>query len=152
MTLTMKVILLKEVKALGKQGDVVDVTDGHARNFLFPQNLAVSATADALHKKKSVEEHKQKAAHKELTVSGDLAAQLDGHEVLIEQKVNDNGTLYGAITQIQIAAALKKDGFKQIDPSMIQLNEPIKEPGDATAKIIFPHGFEAEVRVIVEGK
>lgn len=147
----MKVILLKEVKALGKQGDVVDVTDGHARNFLFPQNLAVSATAEALHKKKTFEEQKQKAAHKELTTFGDLAAQLDGYEVMMEGKVSEGGTLYGAISGSQIAAALKKAGFKQIDPSMIQLDEPIKEPGEATAKIVLPHGFEADVRVIVEG-
>jgi large subunit ribosomal protein L9 len=148
---TMKVILLKEVKVLGKQGDVVDVTDGHARNFLFSQNLAIAATAEALHKKTFVEEQKQKSAHKELSVYGDLAAKLDGYEVLIEQKMNENGTLYGAVTLLQIAAALKKDGFKQIDLSMIHLDEPIKEPGEVSAKIVLPHGFEAEIRVIVEG-
>ncbi len=148
----MKVILLKDVQTLGKQGEVVDVTDGHARNFLFPQNLAVSATTEALLKKKAVEEQKQKAAHKELSLYGDLAAQLDGHEVLIVQKMNENGTFYGAVSEQQIADALKKDGFKQIDKSMIQLDEPIKEPGDATAKILLPHGFESEIRVTVEGK
>lgn len=148
----MKVILLKEVKTLGKQGEVVEVSDGHARNFLFPQNLAVSATAEALSKKKTIEEQKKKTAHKELSVYGDLAAQLDGYEVMIEGKVNESGTLYGAITGAQIASALKKNGFNNIDPSMIQLDESIKEPGEATAKVVFPHGFEADVRVVVEGK
>lgn len=148
----MKVILLTDVKTVGKQGQVVDVTDGHARNFLFPQNLAVAATAEALQKKKQAEEAKKKEAHKELSFYGDLAGKLDGEEVLMEQKMNDNGTLYGAVTELQIASALKSQGFKQIDKSMIQLEEPIKEPGETSVKVVLPHGFEAEVKIIIEGK
>lgn len=148
----MKVILLKDVKTVGKQGQVVDVTDGHARNFLFPQNLAVAATSEALQKKKQAEEAKQKQVHKELSVFGDLAGKLDGEEVFMQQKMNDNGTLYGAVTESQIASALKSQGFKQIDKSMIQLEEPIKEPGETSVKIVLPHGFEAEVKIIIEGK
>lgn len=148
----MKVILLKDVKSLGKEGQVIEVSDGHARNFLFPQNLAVSATPDALRAKKEREERLQREAHKELSVYGDIAAKLDGHEVVIEQKMSDSGVFYAAVTQQQIADALKKDGFKQVDKSMIALEHPIKEPGEATVKISFPHGFEAEVRVVIEGK
>lgn len=131
---------------------MIEVSDGHARNFLFPQNLAVSATPDALRAKKEREEREKKAAHKELSVYGDLAAQLDGFELTLEQKMSEHGTFYGAVTQQQIADALKKEGYKQIDKSMITLDHPIKEPGEATVKVSFPHGFEAEVRVIVEGK
>ncbi|MBI5370325.1 50S ribosomal protein L9 [Candidatus Uhrbacteria bacterium] len=148
----MKVILLVDVKALGKQGSIVEVSDGHARNFLFPQNLAVAATPEALEKKRLREEALKKESHKELSLFGDLAAKLDGHEVLIEQKMNDNGTLYGAVGATQIASALKKDGFKQIDSSMIHLDEPLKEPGEYAAKVVLPHGFEADIRVIIEGK
>lgn len=152
MPIAMKVILLKEVKTLGKQGEVVDVTDGHARNFLFPQNLAVAATSQSLQKKKQTEDTKQKAAHKELSLYGDLAAQLDGEEVFLEQKMNASGTFYGAVNELQIANALKSQGYSQIDKSMIQLAEPIKEPGETLIKVVLPHGFEAEVRVVIEGK
>ena len=148
----MKVILLKNVKPLGKEGQVVEVSDGHARNFLFPQNLAAQATPDALRLKTQREEKVQKEAHKELSMYGDLAAQLDGYELVIQQKVNEGGTFYGAVSEQQIADALKKAGFKQVNKSMVTLEHPIKEPAEETVKIHFPHGFEAEVRINVEGK
>jgi large subunit ribosomal protein L9 len=148
----MKVILLTDVKTVGKEGAIIDVSDGHARNFLFPQNLAIAATVEALRKIKEREEAKKKAAGKELSVSGDLAQQLDGYELIMEQKVNDQGTFYGAVTDQQIVSALKHEGFKQIDKSMIKLDHPIKEPGEFVVKVLLPHGFEAEVKIIVEGK
>ncbi len=151
-TPVMKVILLKDMKSLGKEGQVIEVSDGHARNFLFPQNIAVSATPEALRTKKDKDEKQKKESHKELSVYGDLAEQLDGYELILEQKMSESGTFYGAVTQQQIADALKKKGYKQIDKTMIALEHPIKEPGEVTAKINFPHGFEAEVRVAVEGK
>ncbi|MBI4714321.1 50S ribosomal protein L9 [Candidatus Uhrbacteria bacterium] len=148
----MQVILLSDVKTLGKEGMVVEVSDGHARNFLFPQNLAIAATDEALRKLKERDEALKKEAHKDLSVYGDLAQQLDGYELILTQKVNEQGTFYGAVTDQQIASALKQEGFKQIEKSMIQLVEPIKEPGEISIKILLPHGFEAEVKIIVEGK
>lgn len=150
--MNMKVILLADVKTVGKEGAVIEVSDGHARNFLFPQNLAIAATAEALRKIKEREEAKKKEAGRELSIYGDFAQQLDGYELIMEQKVNDSGTFYGAVTDQQIVSALKKEGFKQIDKSMIKLDHPIKEPGDFVVKILLPHGFEAELKVIVEGK
>lgn len=148
---SMKVILLEDVKAIGKEGQIVEVSDGHARNFLFPQHLATPATLEASRIRRECEEKQKREANKELSMYGDLAAQLDGYEVVIKQKVNESGTFYGAVTQQHIADALKKEGFKQIDKSMIALDNPIKEPAEETVKINFPHGFEAEVKVIVEG-
>lgn len=148
----MKVILLSDVKSLGKEGDVVEVSDGHARNFLFPQNLAIAATQEALQKRKEREEAKKRTANKELSIYGDLAQKLDGYELILEEKVNDQGTFYGAITDQQIASSLKREGFKQIEKSMIKLDDPIKEPGEFSVKIVLPHGFEAEIRIIAEGK
>lgn len=148
----MKVILLKDVKALGKEGSVVEVSDGHARNFLFPQNLAIAATEEALQKLKEREEGKKRESNRELSIYGDLAQRLDGFELVLEEKVNDQGTFYGAITDQQIAGALKKEGFKQLEKSMIKLDDPIKEPGEFSIKIVLPHGFEAEIRIIAEGK
>ena len=148
----MKVILLKQVKSLGQEGDVVEVSDGHARNFLFPQNLAVTATPEALRARKEREEKQKQAAHKELSRFGDLAAQLDGFELTIQQKMNDKGTFYAAVTEQQIVDELKKNKFKGIEPDMITVAHPIKEPGETPVKVSFPHGFEAEIRVVSEGK
>lgn len=148
----MKVILLSNVKTLGKEDDVVEVSNGHARNFLFPQNLAIAATEEALRKKKDRDEAKKREVNKELSVYGDFAQKIDGYELILEEKANEQGIFYGAITDQQIASALKHEGFKQIEKSMIKLDEPIKEPGEFLVKIVLPHGFEAEVRVIVEGK
>lgn len=147
----MKVILLKDVASLGKEGDVVEVSDGHARNFLFPQILAISATADTLRKREEKEQSLKKENQKEVGKVRDLAQKLDGEEVVIQEKMSDGGTFYAAVTAKTIADALKKNGFK-VPAELIQLKAPIKEPGETSVNVQFPHGFEAEVRVIVESK
>lgn len=147
----MKVILLKDVVSLGKEGDVVEVSDGHARNFLFPQILAVSATPDTLRKRAEKEQAVQRSSHKEISVMGDVAQRLDGTEIVIEEKMSEGGTFYAAVTAKSIADALKKKKFK-VTPDMIKLAAPIKEPAELTVSVNLPHGFEAEVRVIIEGK
>lgn len=147
----MKVILLEDVKDLGKEGDVVEVSDGHARNFLFPQNMAVVATDAALQKRKEKEKAMSKKEHKEVSMTGDLAAQLDGYELILEEKMNDSGVLYAAVTKEMIAKALKKAKLK-VDVSGIALEAPVKEPGEYEVGISLPHGFEAQIRLIIEGK
>ena len=82
----MKLILLKDVETLGREGDVVEVSDGHARNFLLPQNLAVPATKDVLHKRDEREKKVVREKHKELSVAGDLAHRLEGNEVVLSEK------------------------------------------------------------------
>jgi len=147
----MKVILLQDVKTLGKEGNVVEVSDGHARNFLFPQNLAVPATPDALKKREEREQAAKRVVHKDVSLAGDLAQRLDGQEFLIQEKMSEGGTLYAAVTAKTIADAIKKKKFK-VTPDMIKLSEPLKEPGEIIVTVQLPHGFDAEVRIIVEGK
>lgn len=147
----MKVILLKDVKELGKEGDVVEVSDGHARNFLFPQNLAVAATADGLKKKADRQAALSKKEHREMSVFGDLAASLEGFELIMQEKASDAGVLYASVTGKGIAGALKKEGLK-IDPEWVELAHPFKEPGEYTVNLSLPHGFEAEIKVIIEQK
>ncbi|MBI5794262.1 50S ribosomal protein L9 [Candidatus Uhrbacteria bacterium] len=147
----MKVILLSSVKPLGKEGEVVEVSDGHARNFLFPQSLAVPATAEALKKRTEREKIAAGKSNKALSMAGDLSHKLEGHEVLLQEKVSEGGVLFGAVTGKMIASALKKDGFA-VDPDWIELKSPIKEPGEYTATVNLPHGFEAEMKIIVEAK
>jgi large subunit ribosomal protein L9 len=147
----MKVILMKDVKDLGKEGDIVDVSDGHARNFLFPQNLAVAATADTMKQKAQKENALSLKVHKEMSVAGDLAAKLEGFELVIREKVSDGGVLYAAVNKKEIASALKKEGFK-VDPEAVVIKEPIKELGEYTVSVNLVHGFESEIRIIIEEK
>ncbi len=147
----MKVILIRDVKSLGQEGDVVEVSDGHARNFLFLQNLAVQATPEALQKRKEQEESKQRQVNKDVSVAGQLAKELDGQEIVIKEKVNEGGVLYAAVTSKTIAKALKELGHK-VKPDMIKIADPIKELGTHTVMIELNHGFEAEVSVSIEEK
>jgi len=147
----MKVILIRDVKSLGKEGEVVEVSDGHAQNFLFPQNMAVQATPEALQKRREQETAQKRQSHKELSSSGQLAKDLDGQEILLQEKVSDGGVLYAAVTDKSIAKALKAKGLK-VKSSMVKLKEPIKEPGEHMITVELNHGFEAEVKVIIEEK
>ncbi len=146
----MKVILLEDVKTLGKQDQIVEVSDGHARNFLFPQNLAVSATEEGLRKIKDRETIAKKQSQKAIVAIGKVAERLDGHELFLEEKVNEDGVLYAAVTKKTIAKALKKAGF-EVHEEMVDLKEPIKNPGTKTITIELPFDFEAEIRLTIEG-
>ena len=146
----MKVILLENVASLGKQDAVVEVSDGHAQNFLFPQNLAVPATEEALRNMKERETIAKKQSQKAIVAMGKVAEKLDGYEITIEEKVNEDGVLYAAITKKMIAKALKKAGF-EIEEEMVQLSEPLKSPGTKTLTIELPFNFDAEVRLTIEG-
>lgn len=147
----MKVILLEEIKTLGKEGSVVEVSDGHARNFLFPQNLAVPATEEALHKMKEREMNVKKESQKAFSAMGKLAEKMDGFELTLSEKINEQGVLYAAVTKKIIAKALIKAGF-DVEEEMVMLTEPIKNPGECNIKIELLYGFEAEIHLIVEGK
>ena len=145
----MKVILLKEVKKLGKEGDVVDVADGYARNFLFVQNLGVQATEDALRAAVSKKKHAGAKEKKALTAARKLASSLDGIEVVVPAKANDEGTLFAALKVSSVVKALKEDGHK-VDKKLIKFSETIKEVGTYPINLQLPLGFEAELTVIVE--
>lgn len=146
----MKVILTKDVKKAGLKGEVVNVSDGYARNFLFPQNLAVLATPDALkaadQAKKVSEKHEVKVAKQ---MAG-LAKKLEAYNLIIQEPASDEGTLYAAVTAEKISAQLKKAGFDGIEPDSIKLTEPIKEIGDTELKLNLPHGFEARISVTIK--
>jgi large subunit ribosomal protein L9 len=138
------------VSSLGKQDEVVEVSDGHARNFLFPQNLAVPATEEALRKKKEREQMAKKESQKAVVSAGKIAERLNGYELTIQEKMNEAGHLYAAVTKKTIAKALKKAGF-DIEEEMVDLAEPLKEPCEKTIMIQLPFNFEAEVSLMVEG-
>lgn len=145
----MKVILLKDVNSLGKKGDIVEVAEGYARNFLFPQHSAVEASPNAVKQVKEKSAGEQRRAKKQEKAEKDQAKKIDGQEFIIKAKTNGQ-TLYASIGNKDIAQSMKESGFK-IDPKYI-ISPNIKEIGSYEVTIEFPSGFEAIINIIVESK
>ena len=118
----MKVILLQDVKKMGKKGDVIEASDGYARNYLFPRKLAEEATANALHVVNAKEENERKKKLAELEAAQKLAAELKGKEVTINAKAGDNGRLFGAITNKDVAEAINSEFNLSIDKKKVVVN------------------------------
>lgn len=145
----MKVVLLKNVRACGREGEIVEVSDGYARNFLFPQNLAVPAMPRAISEANAKKERKTKEKKGDLKDAGKLASALDGLEITVFAKANENNKLYAAVSGKDIAAAVRTKGLK-IDPAWVEFAKPIKETGGYELIVNLPHGLEAKIDVRVE--
>lgn len=145
----MKVILLQNVPGTGQKGDIKDVTDGYARNFLIKKKLARQATSDAVEKIQAQEKKMAKMMEGELKESQQGTAKIDGTEIEILAKTSDSGTLYSAVGAAKIAQEVKKQLGSTIKPGQIELKKAIKECGEFEVKIKFPHGLEADLRVRV---
>ena len=129
----MKVILLEDVKGTGNKGQVVNASDGHARNFLLPRKLAIEATDSNL---ASLEAQHKKAQHKitqEVKVAQDLAEKLQAKPVLISAKVGERGRMFGSISNKEIAEAIQSQLNVTVDKKKIVLTEPVKAVGTYTA-------------------
>ncbi len=124
----MKVILTKDVTALGNIGAVVDVAKGYARNFLIPQGLAMEATKGALAQVEQMKAKYVQVRAKEQQTAQIWAAQLEGETVTIAQRVGEEDRLYGSVNRAMIAEALAAKGF-DIDRKQLELEEPIKKLG-----------------------
>ena len=144
----MRVILLKDVKDVGKRLEVKEVSDGYARNFLFARNLAKPATKEALEWLETQKEIIEKQAEEGLKKSQDLASRLDDLEVAITVKAGDEGQLYEQITGPKIAEHLQEMGYT-IKKDQIVLDSPIKDIGEYTAKVVLDHNLEAEIHIII---
>jgi len=148
----MEIILLQDVPRLGSKDDVVNVKDGYARNFLIPQRQAVVATESA---KKVLSENQRQRAHKEAKLKEEaqaVAAKLEGLKISIGAKTSTTGKIFGSVNNIQIAEALKENGF-DIDRKQITIKEDaIKEVGKHVAKIKLHREvyFELEFEVVSE--
>lgn len=143
----MKVVLSSKVPQLGERGDVCNVADGYARNFLFPQKLAELATPQALARIEQERAAVRKRAEHELHDLQRIATQLDGYELETEEPVSEAGTLYASVGAQKVAQLLKERGLPVKKTQVVM--EPIKTPGEYKAGIRFDHGLEAEVTIIV---
>ncbi len=129
----------------------MEVSDGHARNFLFLQNSAVQATPDVLKKLREKERALKRQSKKDVSSAGDEAKKLEGLVVTLKEKVNESGGLYAAVTEKDIAKAIKDAGHK-VDAKMVKIPSTIKELGEHRVTLELKHGFEAEVDIIIEEK
>ena len=131
----MKVILLCDVKGQGKKDQIVDVSDGYARNFLFPQKKAIPADAKATSDLKSREESKQFKIQEDRKAAQALADKINGKEISITMGHGHDGRLYGSVTAKDIAEELKKLINQDVDKRKIQLKETIKAYGKFSVEI-----------------
>lgn len=145
----MKVILQQDVKGSGVQGDIINVSDGYARNYLFPRKLAVPA--DAAHVN-SLQRHKEAEAHRVATAQDrarDMAAAIDGKTVIIAARAGENGRLFGSVSNREIAEALERQHGIRADRKKIALKDHIKEVGEYKAELKLFAGVSAAVKVLV---
>ncbi len=145
----MKVILKEDVKGSGKKNDIVNVSDGYARNFLLPKGLATEATKSGL---KALEQQKKYEAEQEAAKREEALAakeKLDNVPIVIHRKAGEGGKLFGSITSKEIAAALEEAGI-QVDKKRIDIAQPIKTQGSFSVPVKLYQGINAEVTVKVE--
>lgn len=135
----MKVVLLQDVKDLGKKEDIVNASDGYARNFLFPRKLAVEATSGKLNEISDKKQAEKNRKDKELQAAKDLADSLSKVQIVLKTKAGEQGKLFGSITNKDIADAIKAQSKMDIDKKKIVISEPIKTTGDHKIEIkVYP--------------
>ena len=146
----MKVILKSDVNKLGKAGALLEVSDGYARNFLLPKNLAIEATPGKITEWKA-EQARLKAKDAKLHAEAvELQKKLQGKAVNVSGKAGENGKLFGSITAAQIAEALEaQHGLKNFDKRDIKLDETVKQPGQFKFSLKLYPGVQAEMTLVV---
>lgn len=125
----MKVILLQDVKSLGKKGEIVEVSDGYARNFVLPKKLGVEANSKNMNDLKLQKANADKIAKEQLEAAQELAKVLETKEVIVKMKSGEGGKTFGSISSKEIAEEAKKQCGLELDKKKIQLPEAIKSLG-----------------------
>lgn len=144
----MKVVLLADVKGHGKKGELCNVSDGYARNFLFPKKLAVEADNTALNELKTREAAKEHHKQEEIKAAKELAEKLNGKEIVIKAKAGSSGRLFGSVTSKEIAEKIAETLSVTIDKKKMQVAD-IKNFGEYTAEIKLYQGISAKITVKV---
>lgn len=146
----MKVILLQDVKALGKKGEVVNVNDGYARNFILPKKLGVEANGKNLNDLKLQKNNEAKVAQEHLDAAKKLAEELKAGKVVLTMKVGEGGRTFGSVSSKEIAEAVKEQMHLEIDKKKIQLKEQIKILGTHIVSVKLHPEVTAELNVSVK--
>lgn len=144
----MKVVLKQNVENVGNAGEVKDVADGFARNFLISNKLAEPATKNNVSKAADLIEQRKEQEKENLKSIQRTAKKIDGKEIIIKVKTEGN-KLFGSVSKSKIVEKMKEDGT-EISESSIELTQPIKEIGEYPVKVNFNHGIEVGIKVIIE--
>jgi large subunit ribosomal protein L9 len=147
----MEVILKEAVRNLGNAGDVVKVSEGYARNFLFPSNKAVPATGNGIKSVQDQIKKKQDKIKKEDDLAAASADKMQGLEITIKKRASEDNKLFGSVTEVDIAKELQKLGHA-VDKSNIKMEKHIKEPGSYDVTVHFRHDAEAKIKIYVAGE
>ena len=148
----MKVVLLADVKGSGKKGELVNVSDGYARNFLFPKKLAKEANAQALNELKNAEESKAFKIKQETEAAQASADKINGKSVSILAKAGQCGKLFGSVTAKEIAEAIKKQYGVDVDKRKIDTKGDMKAFGTYECEVKLYSGITATVKAVVTEK
>ncbi|WP_456323067.1 50S ribosomal protein L9 [Hydrogenimonas sp.] len=147
----MKVLLIKDVKGLGRAGEIKEVKDGYGRNFLVGRGFAKVATEDVIKEWQEAQKRKEMQEAEEIAQLNALKEKLEKLHLVITKKLGANGSLFGAITNHDIAEALKKQGI-DIDKKTIHLDGAIKATGLYEADVKLGHGIHAKLKFEVAGE
>ena len=146
----MKVVLLKDVKSIGKRDDIVTVSDGYARNFLFPQKLAAEATPGALKEIQRKRAAQDAREAEQLAEAKNKAAALKNKVITLEVKCGSQGRLYGSVTSAEVAEALEKQHGITVDKRKIDIGDPIRETGVRTISVWLHAGVTTPMQLDVK--
>ena len=146
----MKVILLQDVKSLGKEGEIVNVNDGYARNFIIPKKLGVEANAKNLNDLKLKKSNEEKIAKENKEAAEKLAGELKAGQILLKIKVGEGGKAFGSVSAKEIAAAVKEQMGLDVDKKKIQLKETLKTLGTHNVPIKLHPEVTAELKVEIK--
>ena len=149
----MKLVLREDVRSLGKKGDVVNVSRGYARNYLFPKNLAIDATEQNLEQAEKIKEDRKKKEEEAISIAADLRQTLEDVHIVIAQSSTDEGTLYASITKDQIVESIEKFSGTKVQEEIINIPEPVKEIGlhKILLEISDEISIEIDLEVVPEG-
>lgn len=145
----MKVILLEDVKALGKKGEIVNVNDGYARNFILPKKLGLEATGKNLNDLKLQKANEEKVAQEQLEAAKALAEKIEAGRVTLQIKVGEGGRTFGSVSSKEVAHAVKEQMGYDIDKKKIQLKEAIKTLGTHIVQVKLHTKVTADLKVVV---
>ena len=148
----MKVILLEDVKSLGKKGQIVNVSDGYARNMIIPKKLGLEATEKNLNDLKLKQKHEEKLAAKKLADAKQMASDLEQIKITVAMKAGEGGKVFGSIAAKEIAQAAKDQHGLDLDKKKIQLSEPIKTFGMHEVPIKLHTQVTGRLYVLVQEK
>ena len=148
----MKVILLQDVKSVGKKGDILDANDGYARNFLLPKKMAVPATPDNLNNLKLQKNNQEKVAQEQLEAAQNFAKELESKEVVLSIKAGEGGRTFGSVSSKEIAQAFKDQCGMEIDKKKIQMEDNIKNFGVYEVKVKLHPKVTGTLKVKVKEK